>query len=159
MWFRAFLISALLCAAIGACAQARRAWTTEDDWYHPLPAGTLLAEWDPLDHDRVHEVIPERLPEAQELLQDLVIAELSPEQAASLIGATLCDAPGTKPYLVRGLLLNQATGSFAVYVLQDQIAVTHRSLGSSAAPMTRQPLVLQLEREPAQVHVTVSMAK
>ena len=67
--------------------------------------------------------------------------------------------PDTTPYLVRGLLLNRATGGFTVYVLEDQVVVYHRSLGRSAVPMTRQPLVLQLQQPPQEVYVAVSMAE
>jgi hypothetical protein len=46
-----------------------------------------------------------------------------------------------------------------VYLAQDQLVVNHGSLGSSAVPMKRQALVLQLERMPAEVFVACSMAE
>jgi hypothetical protein len=46
-----------------------------------------------------------------------------------------------------------------VTVYEDRLVVHHGSLGSGGYPMSRQTLVLQLERIPAEVFVTCSMAK
>jgi hypothetical protein len=84
---------------------------------------------------------------------------LTDEEAADLIGEPLPAVPGTEPHLVRGLLLIRATGSFSVLVLDDQVTVHHGSLGRGTSHMVRQPLVLQLERPPGVVYVSVSMAE
>ena len=154
-----FLCLVVLCGIVGGCAGGRTAWNSEDAWYHPLPEGTSLAEWQQLDRERVHEVTAAGLSETEGLLQDVPLVELTREQAASLIATPLADLPGTKPFLVRGLLLNRSTGGFAVYVLEDQVVVYHRSLGGGSSTISRQPLVLQLEQAPTQVYVAVSMAK
>jgi len=64
-----------------------------------------------------------------------------------------------KPYLIRGLLLNEGTGSFSVYVIDSTICVYHGSLGKHAVPMDRRPLVVFLAHEPKTVFVDVSMAE
>jgi len=76
---------------------------------------------------------------------------LTAEQAAEFIGATLPDVPGTQPYLARSVYLNRGTGSFSVYILENQLLVHHSSLGHSPVPMKRQVLILQLERKPQDV--------
>jgi len=107
----------------------------------------------------MHEVIESKQSDAERLLQDVAIVELTDQQAAEFIGQALPEAPGTKPYLVRGVYLNRETGGFSVYILEDQLLIRHSSLGSSPSPMKRQALVLQLERRPAEVFVTCSMAQ
>jgi hypothetical protein len=96
---------------------------------------------------------------AERLLQDVSSVELTSQQAVEFIGKALPHVPGTKPYLTRGLYLNRGTGRFSVYVLADQLVIHHGSLGSSAVPMKRQALVLQLEQSPVEVFVYCSMAK
>ena len=64
-----------------------------------------------------------------------------------------------KPYLVRALVLNEGTGSFSVYQNISSICVFHGSLGKSAVPMQRRPIVVFLPRQPKKVYVTVSMAE
>lgn len=64
-----------------------------------------------------------------------------------------------KPYLVRALVLNEGTGSFSVYQNISSICVFHGSLGKSAVPMQRRPIVVFLPRQPIKVYVTVSMAE
>jgi len=65
----------------------------------------------------------------------------------------------TAPYLVRALVLNEATGGFSLYLDGDDLCVFHGSLGHSPVPMTRHPVVVYLERPPKRVLVDVSMAE
>jgi hypothetical protein len=96
---------------------------------------------------------------AEELLEDVSIVELTSQEAAELIGKELPEVPDTQPYLTRGVYLARGTGSFSVYIVDDQLVVSHGSLGSGGYPMGRQALVLQLERAPTEVFVTCWMAK
>jgi hypothetical protein len=138
---------------------SRRAWTTEDSWHNPPSQGALVGEGQRLDRARIHEVVESKQTEAEELLEDVSIVELTDEQAAGFVGQALPAAAGTKPYLARAVYLARATGSFSVIVYEDQLVVHHGSLGSGGYRMGRQALVLQLERAPAEVFVTCSMAK
>jgi hypothetical protein len=107
----------------------------------------------------VHEVIEQNRPNAETLLKDVACVLLDDQQAETLIGEPVPDVPGTGAYLTRGVLLNRETGGFTVYVSGDQLVVYHRCLGRSAVPMSRQPLVLQLERKPSEIYVACSMAE
>jgi hypothetical protein len=147
----------LLGGILIGCSSQRRAWTTEDSWYNPPSSGTPVWTWPHLDRERLHEVVETKEAEAEQLLDDVAVVELTSDEASEFIGEVLPEVPGTKPYLTRGLYLGR--GSFSVHVFEDQLAVTHGSLGRRALPMKRQALVLQLERAPAEVFVTCSMAE
>jgi hypothetical protein len=153
----------LACVLLGGmlvgCSSQRRAWTNEDSWYKAPPSETLVWTWPDLDRERLHEVVETEEAEAEQLLDDVAVVELTSDEAAEFVGEALPEIPGTKPYLTRGLYLIRGTGSFSVYVSEDQLAVTHGSLGRSAQSMKRQALVLQLERAPVEVFVTCSMAE
>jgi hypothetical protein len=147
-------------ATLCGCTYDQRAWTAQDSWYNAAPPETpRRREWERLDPARIHEILESRELQAQELLRDVSIVELTAEQTEEFIGAALPDVPGTQPYLTRGVYLNRGTGNFSVYVLENQLLVHHDSLGHSAVPMKRQALVLQLERKPKDVFVTCSMAE
>ena len=139
---------------------ARRSSTAEDSWYTGLPTESPLNRTCPeLDPARIHEVTEASEPLAEQLLQDVSIVALTAEEAAAFVGAPLSEVPGTRPYLLRGVYLNRETGRWSVCILEDQLLVYHGALGSSAVPMKRQALVLQLEREPREVFVACSMAE
>ncbi len=154
-----FLILATRGCGLTLFSTSHGAWTSKDPWYADLPQDVSSRNWPPLDHARIHEVIESKEAEAEELLQDVPIAELTSERAAEFVGEELPDIPGTQPYLTRGVYLNRATGGFSVFMLEDKLRVHHGSLGRRAVPMKRQALVLQLERKPAEVYVTCSMAE
>jgi len=155
------LVCAIVVAVTAGCRADTRAFTSEDSWYRPLPSGTSLRDWEVLDAQRKREVIDSRLAEAESMLETDSIVELDAATSFDLVGEPLPGIEGVSaaPYLVRGLLLNRETGGFSVYLREDQMAVYHRCLGRRAMPMTRQPLVVQLERLPQEVYVTVSMAE
>jgi hypothetical protein len=73
-------------------------------------------------------------------------------QARSLKGKT-------KPYLVRGLVLNEGTGNFSALLKDSTLWIEHGCLGRHPVPMKRQPVVVFLEEEPKTVYVEVSMAE
>lgn len=135
-----------------------RAWTSADSWYHPPPSEVYpLTGWQPLDYSQIYQVTAAQQPAAEALLADAAVVELTPQQAADLIGRPLADHSNTKPYLVRGVYLNQ--GGFSVQVKGQQILVSHGSLGHGPVEMKRQALVLQLKQLPQEVFVTCSMAE
>jgi hypothetical protein len=158
-----FLLAALLACTTSSCGPGRtptprRSFTTQDPWYTGLPSeGPLYWTWPELDPGRIQEVVESKQPEAERLLEDVPILELGDEQAAEFVGGALAGAPGTRPYLTRGLYLNRQTYMFTVYVREDQLVVYHGTLGTSPLPMRRQALVLQLERKPSEVFVTCTM--
>jgi hypothetical protein len=145
---------------LSGCTGRLRAWTTQDSWYRAPPPGLPgRSEWAALEPSAIHPVVDASESLAEALLAQLPIVELGHEEAAQLVGGTLPQAPGTQPYLVRGVCLNRSTGSFSAFLLEGRLWVHHASLGRRAVPMKRQVLVLQLERRPAEVFVTCSMAE
>jgi len=64
-----------------------------------------------------------------------------------------------KPYLVRGVYLNEGTGAFYVYFRDTTLWVAHCCLGKHAVPMKRRPLIVFLEHAPTKVYVSVGMAE
>jgi hypothetical protein len=155
---KALLACIALSGTLVSCIP-RRAWTTEDSWYNPPSQGALVGQGQGLDRARIHEVVESRQAEAEELLEDVSVVELTHERAAEFISQELPEAAGAKPYLIRGVYLARGTGSFSVTIYEDQLVVHHGSLGSGGYRMGRQALVLQLERAPAEVFVTCSIAR
>jgi hypothetical protein len=150
--------SCLLLIGLLLGCRDERAWTSADSWYNP-PLSEIypLSGWQTLDYTQVYEVAAAQQPAAEKLLENAAILELTPQQAADLTGQPLADPPAAKPYLVRGVYLNQ--GGFSVYLKNRQLLVSHNSLGRGPVPMKRQALVLQLNQLPQQVFVTCSMAE
>lgn len=156
-----WLAGSLLLAALvlGGCGP-KQASTAKDAWYTGLPSGEPpYFDWPKLESARIHEVVESKQADAEELLRDVAVQELTTQQAEAFIGGALPDLAGTKPYLTRGLVLNRGLGRFTVYVLEDQLLVHHGSLGHNPVPMTRQALVLQLEQSPKTVFVYCKMAE
>lgn len=152
-----FLAILLLSSLLLGCRDDR-AWTRADSWYQPPPSEVYpLSGWQPLDYSQIYQVTAAQQPAAEELLADDAIIELTPPQAADLIGRPLADHPATKPYLTRGVYLNR--GGFSVQVKGKQLLVSHNSLGHGPVEMKRQALVLQLKQLPEEVFVTCSMAE
>jgi hypothetical protein len=62
-----------------------------------------------------------------------------------------------KPYLVRALLYEKSTGDYSAYWLKDnELFIHHQCLASRQLPMKRHPIVILLEKEPKQVHVSLT---
>jgi hypothetical protein len=153
------LLAALVVWAVTGCgppSASRRAWTAEDPWYQPPP--DQYWTWPKLDPGRIHEVAESLRPEAEAMLEQAPIVEVTAAQATRLLGGELSGVPGTQPYLVRGLRLDPR-GHFRVYVAEDALVVSHSTLGHVARPMLRQPLIVQLEARPAQIFVYCKMAE
>ena len=131
-----------------------------DAWYRAPPTdGDLYWTWRALDEAWLHEVVEDQQEEAQALLADAALVELTAEQAAEFVGQPLPDAPGTRPYLVRALYRTPETGRFEAFVQGERLVVYHGSLGSGSSPLQRRALVLQLEQEPSEVYVYAQTAK
>jgi hypothetical protein len=157
MWGKRFVVWLLLAGLATGCLSSSR---ERDDWYRLPPAEHGGASnWPAVDEALLHEVVDEKQEAAQALLADVALVAISEEQAAAYIGQPLPDAPGTAPYLVRGLYSNPATGRFAAFQQGDQLLVHHGSLGRGSARLGRRALVLQLEREPSEVYVYATTAR
>jgi hypothetical protein len=64
-----------------------------------------------------------------------------------------------KPFLVRAVAKNEATGGFYVSSCRDSLAVSHVSLGHSVPTSKRLPIIVFLKRAPTRVYVGWQMAE
>ncbi|GIK40006.1 MAG: hypothetical protein BroJett011_38390 [Chloroflexota bacterium] len=157
MTARLFCACLLFIGLLAACRDDRAA-TTIDSWYNPPPAKIYpLTGWQVLDFKQLHEVAVAQQAAAEKLLETTAALEITAQQAADLLGQPLPAVPGTKPYLTRAVYLNP--GGFSVYSRDEQLLISHASMGHSPVPMKRQTLVLQLAQPPVEVFVTCSMAE
>jgi hypothetical protein len=93
--------------------------------------------------------------QAEARLRDRAFVEISVTESDRLLGKR---APGQKPYLVRAVYFQRATGQFDVRLCKGDLIVHHGSLGRHRVPMQRQVLVVSLDAGPRRVFVTCSMA-
>lgn len=153
----AAILAVLLSLGVAGCN--RQAWTTVDSWY--APPGPGVPDVSSLQHvprEWVWEVLPEHRDEAVTQLASSSARELLAEVAARFTGIRWTGASARKPFLLRAVVLSRP-GSFMVSVIGDELFAHFDCLGHLPVPMTRQPIVALLEREPAAVFVTASMAE
>ncbi len=151
------ILVALLSVGVAGCN--RRAWTTVDSWY--APPGPGVPDVSSLQHvprEWVWEVLPEHRDEAVAQLASTNARELLPDVAARFTGMRWTGAGARRPFLLRAVVLSRP-GSFTVSVNGDELFVHFGCLGHRPVPMVRQPIVALLERAPATVFVTASMAE
>lgn len=130
-----------------------------DSWYRP-PRDLSRFRWTKrLPDSDLAEVTVELRAEAEVLLRDVACVETSDDRADELVGREVPKRVGAKFFLVRAVCLNRGTGRFAAYLVENELLVEHGSLGHSAPPMERQPLVICLARKPDTVYVSYSMAQ
>jgi len=137
-----------------------------DAWYtDEHPSGSDISEfatprkWTQLEREHFGQVRGEHLAEAEKLLQDAPAVELTLEQATRFLEKLPKAPAGTKPYLVRGLVLYRGTGNFTLYTSGTQLYVHHGSLGHELPPQMRQPLIAFLGFAPSKVFVACSLAR
>lgn len=112
----------------------------------------------PLLPDRLVAVPPSRRQDAVARLRDAAIVPLSRSQAVELAPGAGAIPDGAMPYLVRAAGKNALAGTFEAQLCGDVLWVSHRSLGRDIPPSIRLPVVVFLDRPPARVFVSVSMA-
>jgi hypothetical protein len=158
VYTRSISLTLLLLFSCG-CNCGHRAASTTDSWYNPPEAIVRFWSADKLADSEVLVVTPDKLAQAEELLRDSACIGVSNDRARELTGQRV-DGPASKTlFLVRGLQLNPGTGKFMVIPLGHELLVHHGSLGGSAVPMKRQPLLVRLSEKPDAVYVSCSMAR
>lgn len=133
-------------------------WTTEDSWYNALPRNSM-DEAAQIDRSLMHEVPASIFPEAEKMLKDVSVVELTDTEAAHFAGASFIPQQGTKPYLIRAIYLNLGTGGYELFVGKDGVLVKQGCLGRHALPMKRSTLVVQLKSKPKNVYHALHMAE
>jgi hypothetical protein len=148
----------LLLLVVAGCSD-HRAWNSVDSWHHPPADIARFWQAGKLPAADILEVRAERMAEAEAQLREAGCVEVSAERASELSGKKVESAAGRDLFLVRGVCLNRATGGFVVVPLGRELLVHHASLGRSAVPMKRQPLIVRLAQKPEIVFVSCSMAE
>ncbi|MHC4196028.1 MAG: hypothetical protein ACYSYU_07310 [Planctomycetota bacterium] len=149
------LILVFIFCVFSCSVNNRRAWTTMDSWYKaPQEENLTPWTWNIIEH---FEVEPEMKNKAQMLLLSEPIVGISQQQAFDFIGKTIVKPNGTEFYLVRGVALNEGTGSFSVYYHENRLWVYHGSLGKEPVPMKCKALVTYLSNKPSDIFVTCGM--
>jgi hypothetical protein len=152
---RLFIAFALLVAA--GCGspdgEDHRASAAVDSWVAWPPD----RDFAPLGEDRFAPVVAEHQREAQAVLAESAAKLVSAEEAARLTGKQL--PVGGEYVLLRGVVLNEANGSFDVGLKGTAVHVFHGSLGRHPIPMRRKAVVAVLPAVPEMVYVSCGMAE
>lgn len=153
-------ITIIIFFELSACNQQG---ATDDSWYRSPPEGNPLWHWEgeKIPQTHIHIVIKSKKQETEKLLENISILEITIQQATEFIGKPLPEIVGIKPYLVRGVYYGDdiKTGRFSAYLLHNQLRIHYGALGDWKPAMQRQVLVIQLERMPSVVFITLSMAR
>lgn len=142
------VLLALLLAACGVLG--KDPWSTVDSWYHPFKA--FAPSIAPLPADQVHLVRSGALPEAEHMLAEVPIVQLSPSEAEGLVGHPVYVGPELQPFLLRGVYLT--TPDFFVKQNNEQVWVGSRGVGDKPVPMKRHAVVAVLYPTPTAIYVT-----
>ena len=137
--------------------QTHEAWSSADSWFHPPSDWSRFPQAQSLPSSDIAEVIPEQIAAAEEQLRDHACVEISADHAAELTGRPMPPRADSRLFVVRAVYLNRGTGNFMVVPVGSELLVEHGSLGHSAVPMKRQPLVVRLPQKPETVYVSCSM--
>lgn len=145
-----FLSASSYCSA-PAKAQQKQA---VDPWYF-APKNT--DGWKELKPQRSYRVKPIFVPRYTEKLATIRFKKIEWGEAQLIVGNAMEETKGYTPYLVRGLMINDGTGGFAIYQKGSAIWVSHGGLGNFRS-WTKQPLVVILRNPPTQVYTTAETA-
>ena len=137
--------------------QTHEAWSSADSWFHPPSDWSRFRQAQSLSSSDIAEVAPEQIAAAEEQLRDHAYVEIAADRAAELTGKPMPLGADSRLFLVRAVYLNRGTGKFMVVPVGSELLVEHGSLGRSAVPMKRQPLVVRLLQKPETVYVSCSM--
>jgi hypothetical protein len=136
---------------------ASATYSSADNWYRPYSGSPLLQQKNLVPKGSVRPVPDNLQPEAQALLQNEAWRELSTSEASAFGVAGLLKSSKERLILLRGVVLNEATGAFEVYEQDGNVLVLHISMGKKAVPMRRKAVVAVLQNKPKEVFVSCSM--
>ena len=153
--WRAAAAVAMVLLSTAACCSDRR-----DEWFTGLPPDISQSgdEWKPLPISAVHEVPSELLHYAIDRLEDARVVPVKAEDIPMLAGYNGVVDPDKRYFLVRALHGSRGTGYYRVRRHDDDLLVSHSSLGSCVV-MNKGALLLTLDFTPRTVHVFMSVAK
>ncbi len=125
-----------------------------EPWFNFTPESWVTSK--ELDPKFILNVTQEA--EAVTKLEAAPFLELSASDVQHFTGKA-ASFPGTKPYLLRGLIYFKDTGSFSVFEKDESVYVRHDSLGSSTPQETRSAVVAFLAFKPKIVYVDCQVAE
>jgi hypothetical protein len=146
------IVTAISLVLLG-CAAVRSG--PSDDWLHPVPQ-QLEAPLFQSGKTLAVPVADEKRRPASEMLAATSLVKLSLEEAEGWVKVPL---HGGQYFLVRGLCLGCATGSFRAYFDGKNVVIYHHSLAKRGTPLTRWPVVVKLENQPEEVFVECSASR
>jgi len=91
-------------------------------------------------------------------LKDKRFLKIDEKQAKRFVGDHYKCAAGKQPYLVRAVFGHSGTGRYTLLKVDDNIIVSHGSLGRSSV-YNRSALVVNLDFEPKELYNIVSIAE
>jgi hypothetical protein len=156
------MLTTLLLVILPGCGRmsgrSTDAWTPQDSWYRAPENDLLWKLYDsPLDRAQFAPVHESSRAAAEELLRDDPFLKIDAEKANELVGSEVGLEGDGEYYLLRGLYLQEGTGSFTVHARGGQVLVYHGCLGRSPVPMNRTAVVARLSEPPTDVYTMCSM--
>lgn len=148
----------LLCLLIPVAFAAPAHSVPRDSWIAEPPSRISFKKQEALPAGDVYEVVASMRANAEAELQKIPLLPLSEAQARKFTGESYSCPKGKRPFLTRALFGHAGTGRFWVYRINREIWVLHESLGSEFVS-SRTALVVNLDFDPAQAYVTVSIVR
>jgi len=136
----------------GCGADAPETVEQADPWFNAFTATGVEPEV--VSTSAYYPVAPERIAEADEVLERIAISQISPGEAEYFAGRPVEMPDVTRPFLVRGLYRTQA--SFSVRIVGNALWVASHDDPADTSPMQRQPLLLIMEEVPELIYVTTA---
>jgi len=152
----------LLFSQGGAGARINRPESASvDAWFRPDTGSGLMEQRYALPGSYVRVVPQPAQQRAQAALASRPWRQLSQMEADKLETplSSLPRVPNRKLYLLRGIVLNELTGSFEVFENSGRVLVHHGSLGRRPVPMRRIVIVALLRMDPNEVYVSCSTSE
>jgi hypothetical protein len=154
------LIGTLLLSHAVSGQTNTKEYLSEDSWFHPGGGSALMVRRYAVPNAYI-ETVPEAAQErAQTALKANSWHRLSQLEAEQLgIRMAFPKASNRALYLLRGVVLNELTGSFEVFENNRRVLVHHGSLGRRPVPMRRKAIVALLRSEPEEVYISCSLSE
>lgn len=134
-------------------------YSASDPWFRPCNGSALMQDKFAVPRELVVAIDEPSQKEASAILDSKPWRKLSREEALRLGVQSFPEKLGREPFLLRGLVLNERSGSYQVFERDGDILVHHVSMGRKPLPMRRRPLVAFLTREPKEVYVSVALVE
>lgn len=145
------LLMLLFVACLAGCgSEAPVVVEQKDAWFNPPPVSEDQPETVP--RSTYAPVLPERIAEAEEFLNEIGTSQISPSEVAYFVGHEM-DMPNVdRPFLIRGLYRTKVAHS--IRIVGNVLWVASEDDPADSAPLRRQPLVLIMQEVPELVYVT-----